>query len=150
MNYERFLRDSRVKKVTPDLQQIEHQLKRARRDLVTAGSLLPVDLTWAFAIAYHAMIRASRALMYSKGYIPAGEQSHKTIIQFAGSTLGSEFSDLMGRFNRMRRRRHEFIYESRNRITRREAQTALETAERLVEEIISLVRKEHKDKRLFP
>jgi len=70
MSYEKFLRDKLIKKQSPDFKQIEYQLKRAQKDLKTAESNLPIDLTWAFAIAYHAMMRASKALMYSKGYLP--------------------------------------------------------------------------------
>jgi uncharacterized protein (UPF0332 family) len=69
MIYERFLKDKLIKKQRPDFKQIGHQLQRAQKDLKTAESNLSIDLTWAFAIAYHAMMRASRALMYSKGYL---------------------------------------------------------------------------------
>jgi len=67
MSSERLLKNRLIKKQTPDFKQIEHQLKRAMIDLRAAGSMFSIDLTWAFTIAYHAMIRASRALMYSKG-----------------------------------------------------------------------------------
>src|SRR3989338_5888311 len=106
MDYEKFLKDNLVKKQTPDFKQIEYQLKRAQKDLKTAESNLSIDLTWAFAIAYHAMVRAGKALMYSKGYLPTAQRSHKTIVEFTKISLGSEYENLIGRFNRMRRQRH--------------------------------------------
>jgi len=149
MNYERFLIDKFIKKQTPDFKQIEHQLKRARKDLKTAELNLSIDLTWAFAIAYHAMMRASKALMYSKGYLPTALRSHKTIIEFAKLSLGSEYENLIGRFNRMRRQRHDFIYDSKNHITLHEAKSSIETAKKLIDEIITLVIKENPERDLF-
>lgn len=149
MNYEKFLRDSLVKKQKPDSKQIETQLKRAGKDLKTAESLLSIDLTWAFAIAYHAMMRASKALMYSKGYLPTAKRSHKTIVEFTKLILGNEYDNLIRRFNRMRRQRHDFIYDSKNHITPHEAKLSIETAKKLIEEIIALVRKENPEKDLF-
>lgn len=149
MSYEKFLRDKLVKKQNPDFKQIEYQLKRARKDLKTAESILSIDLTWAFAIAYHAMMRASKALMYSKGYLPTSQRSHKTIVEFTKISLGNEYGNLISRFNRMRRQRHDFIYDSKNHITLHEAKLSIETAKKLIEEIIALVTKENPQKHFY-
>jgi uncharacterized protein (UPF0332 family) len=107
--------------------------------LLTAEAVVPIDLTWSFAIAYHAMIRAGRALMFSRGYLPTAKNSHKTIMEFAGLILGDEYHDLMLRFNRMRRKRHDFIYDSQNHTTAFEAKSAIETAKKFINKITSLV-----------
>jgi uncharacterized protein (UPF0332 family) len=149
MSYERFLRDRLIKKQTPDFRQIAYQLKRAQKDLKTAESNLSIDLTWAFAIAYHAMMRASKALMYSKGYLPTATSSHKTIVEFAKLSLGSEYENIIGRFNRMRRQRHDFIYDSKNHITLHEAKMSIETAKKLIGQIIIIVKRENPERDLF-
>ena len=149
MNYEKFLRDGLIKKQSPDFKQIESQLTRAKKDLNTAELNLPIDTTWAFTIAYHAMIRASRAFMFSKGYLPTTKQSHKTIVEFTKWIVGKDYENLVNRFNRMRRRRHDFIYDSQNHITLHEAKTSIKTAKQLIEEIISLVKKENPEVDLF-
>lgn len=149
MNYEKFLKDKLIKKQSPDFKQIEYQLKRAEKDLKTAESNLSIDLTWAFAIAYHAMMRASKALMYSKGYLPTAKKSHKTIVEFTKLIIGKEYENLINRFNRMRRQRHDFIYDSKNHITFHEAKLSIETAKKLIEEIITLVKKESPERDLF-
>ena len=149
MIYEKFLKDNLIKKEKPDFKQIAYQLKRAQKDLTTAEANLSIDLTWAFAIAYHAMMRASKALMYSKGYLPTAKRSHKTIVELTKLILGNEYESIMGRFSRMRRRRHDFIYDSKNHITPHEAKTSIETAKKLIDEIILLVRKENPEKDLF-
>ena len=140
MNYEKWLRTNLIKKVKPDFEQIKHQLKRAVQDLETAEANLKIDATWALTIAYHAMIRACRALMYARGYLPTVSQTHKTIIEFTDRAIGAEVHDLMARFNRLRRRRHHFIYDSKNHVNQEEAASALETAKKLISEIKSRIK----------
>jgi uncharacterized protein (UPF0332 family) len=149
MSYEKFLRDNLIKKQPPDFKQIERQLARAEKDLKTAEANLPIDLTWAFAIAYHAMMRASKALMYSKGYLPTTRRSHKTIVEFTKLSLGPEYEDLISRFNRMRRKRHDFIYDSENHITLPEAKSSIETARKLIAEISAQIKSANPEKDLF-
>jgi uncharacterized protein (UPF0332 family) len=149
MNYTKFLRDNLIKRQRPDFKQIDYQLQRSLKDLMAAESNLKIDLTWSLTIAYHAMIRASRALMYSKGYLPTSKQSHKTIVEFTKIILGNEYHTLLSKFNRLRRQRHDFIYESKNHITFREAKTGLETARKLIAEIINVVKQQNPQKDLF-
>jgi uncharacterized protein (UPF0332 family) len=149
MSYEKFLKDNLIKKERPDFKQIAHQIIRAQKDLKTAEANLPIDLTWAFAIAYHAMIRASKALMYSKGYLPTAKRSHKTIVELTKIILGREYENIINRFSRMRRRRHDFIYDSKNHITPHEAQLSIDTAKKLIDDIAALVKKENLEKDLL-
>ena len=41
------------------------------------------------------MLRAGRALMFSKGYRPKGKYKHVAVVEFVKSRFGREFSDLM-------------------------------------------------------
>ncbi len=149
MSCEKFLRNKLIKRQKPDFNQIEYQLKRSLKDLKTAEANLGIDLTWSIAIAYHAMIRAGKALMYSKGYLPTTKRSHKTIVEFTKVLLGHDYDNLVSRFNRLRRKRHDFIYDSKNYITRPEAKSSLETAKKLIDRIIVLVKEEGPEKDLF-
>jgi len=149
MNYEKFLRDKFIKKQAPDFRQIDKQLQRSLKDLRTSEANLKIDLTWSLTIAYHAMIRAGRALMYSKGYLPTAKRTHKTIIEFTKLLLGSEYYVLVSKFNRLRRKRHDFIYESKNHVTHSEAKSCLDTAKTLIDKIIILVEKDNPQKDLF-
>ncbi len=87
--------------------QILANLGRARRDLITSKANLSIDEEWAYAIAYHAMLRAGRALMFASGYRPRGKDQHRTVVDFCSSVLGSEFQELVTRFNRMRVKRQK-------------------------------------------
>jgi len=135
MSYERWLKDRLIKKQAPDHDQITKQLSRASKDLRTAEALSSIDRIWSFTIAYHAMIRAGRAFMFAKGYLPTTLNPHKTIVEFTREALGAHYGDLILRFDRMRRKRHDFIYESANHTTEREALAAIETAQDLIRRI---------------
>lgn len=149
MSYEKFLKDNLIKNQTPDFKQISYQLQRSLKDIKTAEANLKIDLTWALAIAYHAMIRAGRALMYSKGYLPTTKRTHKTIVEFTKLILGHEYGALVSKFNRLRRKRHDFIYDSKNHITHSEAKSSLDTAKKLIDKIIDLVKQENPERYLF-
>jgi uncharacterized protein (UPF0332 family) len=94
------------------------------------------------------MIRAGKALMFSRGFLPTTKNSHKTIMEFTGFVLGDEYQDLLLRFNRMRRKRHDFIYDSQNHTTESEARGALHTAKELIDKIAALITEETRG-RLF-
>lgn len=148
MNYEKLLADNLIKKQKPDFEQISAQISRSLKDLKTAKANIEIDLTWAFTIIYHSMIRAGRALMYSRGYLPSAKQTHKTVIEFTKFIVGDDFDNIIMKFNRMRRQRHDFIYDSKNHITSQEVKSSLEAAEKLIDKISLLIKKENSQKHL--
>ena len=142
MDYAVWLRDHLIKEQKPDLAQIRSQLNRASKDLLTAEAVLSVDRTWSFTIAYHATMRACKGLMYSKGFLPTKINPHKTILAFAYSIFGDESRNFFLRLDRMRRRRHDFIYDAENDMTKSEARFAISTARELIEKIRWIIEKE--------
>ena len=130
--------------------QIESNLSRARRDLATAKANLKIDEEWAYTIAYHAMLRAGRAFMFASGYRPRGKDQHKTVVEFCSENLGKDFQHLIARFNRMRVKRHDFIYDPERPIPKTEAVKSLESAERFVQEIIRSIHELNPQKTLIP
>ena len=130
--------------------QIKSNLTRAQRDLRTAKANLKIDEEWAYTIAYHAMLRAGRAFMFASGYRPRGKDQHKTVVEFCSESLGIDFQHLTTRFNRMRLKRHDFIYEPERPIPRTEAVKSLESAGQFVQEITRRIEKLNPQKRLIP
>lgn len=57
--------------------------------------------------------------------------------------------NLTERFNRMRIKRHDFIYEPERPISRTEATKSLESAERFVREIMDKIQRASPQKMLF-
>ncbi|NWF57204.1 MAG: HEPN domain-containing protein [Syntrophaceae bacterium] len=129
--------------------QIKSNLNRAQLDLRTAKANLKMDEEWAYTIAYHAMLRAGRAFMFAPGYRPRGKDQHKTVVEFCSESLGKDFHHLTIRFNRMRLKRHDFIYEPERPIPRTEAEKSLESAEEFVKEIVLRIEKMNPQKRLI-
>ncbi|MFH1830705.1 MAG: HEPN domain-containing protein [Pseudomonadota bacterium] len=137
--FAKYLKRGQLKKQKPQYKQIEYQIKRAQRDLKTARLLVEADPEWAITVAYHAMLRAGRALLFSHGYLPADGAQHKTVVELTGSILGNDYKRLVQQFERMRRKRNIFFYESFESTTVTEAKSSLKTAADMQERIRSAI-----------
>ena len=127
-----YLKRGLVKEQRPNFDQIEQQIGRAQKDLKTFGVVLNSDPEWASTIAYQAMLRLGRALIFSYGYLPADGQQHKTVVEITGKLLGGDFDLLIKYFDRMRRSRNTFFYDSLDTNNEAQAKKAFETAEALL------------------
>jgi len=136
-----------IEKSTFSANQVTSNLKRAQRDLVTAKTNLSIDEEWAYTIAYHAMLRAGRALMFAFGYRPKGKDPHRAVVEFCKAILGDEFQQLTARFNRMRVKRHDFIYEPERPIPKTEAAKSIESAEEFVKQITHTIKESSRQQR---
>lgn len=141
-----------IERVEPNLGNVKKALERAQRDLRTARATLDIDEEWAYTIAYHAMLRAGRALMVFLEYRPKGKDQHKTVGEFCSRVLGEEYRTLINKFHRMRQKRHRFVYEIESRISRTEAKESIESAKKLTEAIFRITKEKTGDlfKRLGP
>jgi len=115
MKFEELENKGLIRRIKINFKQIYNFLSRSKQDLQTAKLNLSIDEAWSYAIAYHAMLRAGRSLMMSFGFRPL--------------------------FDRMRRKRHDFIYEPNRPIPRQEADQAIADAEELVKQIWHVVKK---------
>ena len=86
---------------------------------------------------YNAMLQAVRALMFSKGYRPTGSNQHISVIRFAELFLMTEDVIIL---DRMRRKRHTTIYDTAGTISEIEAENIVRRAEKLVQEIVKMIR----------
>lgn len=143
MNYRELEAQQLIEKVDANLARAIEILRKSRKDLFTARSNLSIDEEWSYTIAYHAMLRAGRALMLSEGYRPKGRDQHKTVVIFTGQVLGEKFRRLTTNFDRMRRKRHDFIYEPEKPIARQEAEQAIADAQRLLDSIVAYLRRKN-------
>ena len=89
------------------------------------------------------MLRAGRALLFSKGYLPADGAQHKTVVDLTHQLLGKDYAILVERFEKLRRKRNLFFYESDLFGTLTEAESALKAASQLVQVIRQRVREEN-------
>lgn len=140
MDWRPYLAKGLVKAQRPDRRQIERQLLRADKDLKTLGLVIRQDPEWAATMAYQAMLRLGRALMFSRGYLPADGQQHKTVVEATGKLLGRGSEVLVNRFDRMRRSRNVFFYDSLDAHDQAHARAALDAALKLSAAIKALLR----------
>lgn len=127
-DWDEYLKKGLVKEQRPNFGQIQQQIGRAQKDLETFGVVLHSDPEWASTIAYQAMLRLGRALIFSYGHLPADGQQHKTVVEITGKLLGEDFDLLIKYFDRMRRSRNTFFYDSLDTNNEAQAKKAFETA----------------------
>lgn len=140
----------KLKQQRVDFAQIALFLAGAERKLGAAKKTLTIDEEAAYQLAYEAMLKGSLGFMLSFGVRPRNLLGHHiTIIEFAGKRLGKEFRSLISMFNRMRRKRHETIYDVTGLISRHEAEEALKTAEKYLQAIRQEIQKRNPQKKLI-
>jgi uncharacterized protein (UPF0332 family) len=142
MNFDDYIARGLIEKIDVVFDTIKESIQRSKKDISTAKATLIIDEEWTYTISYHAMLRAGRALMLSYSYRPKGKDQHKTIVEFCSRILGEKFRVLASKFNRMRIKRHEFIYSSLS-ISKTESEYSLNTAEELLEQISLHVKKQN-------
>jgi uncharacterized protein (UPF0332 family) len=132
MRREDLLRTGRIRRETVSPAEIREALKLAARDLRLARKILREDADWGFAVAYNAVLQASRAFMFAEGYRAATAEGHKNTFAFLLAALGPEHEETITYFDRMRAKRNVAIYGMAGRVADSEARTLLAQAERFV------------------
>jgi len=100
------------------------------------------DWDWGFAVAYNAVLQASRAYMFAHGYRAAGADMHKNTFAFMIVALGGELEELITYFDRMRSKRNRALYDVAGMISETEARSLLKKAV----EYVKLIRAKLKDR----
>lgn len=142
MKYDDLLKSGRIRKEDVSQKEIHQALDRAERDLKSARRFMEQDWDWSFAIAYNAVLQASRAYMFAQGFRPASSESHKNTFAFMHLALGREYAALMTYFDRMRAKRNRAVYEEAGTVTETEVRNLLKKAEDFVETIREKLGKE--------
>jgi len=109
------------------------------KDIGTAERNLTDSPDWAYSIAYNSILQTGRALMFNDGYLPRGGEQHATVVEFIDERLGEKYSNPVRLFDQMRRKRHKIIYEVAGLISTKEAEQAVNFANKFVDEITVIV-----------
>lgn len=132
---EKYILRGLLKKVRPNFEQIDEQIQRAYRDIETAKMIRNEDPLWATTIIYQSLLRAARALLYSYGYLTIDGAQHKTAVEVTGALLGADFEEDVLLFNKLRKERNLFFYESEGYENEEDVDVALNVASKLFPEI---------------
>ena len=92
--------------------QVRALLMSALNNITASEKTLTIDEEACYTMAYNAMLKTARALVFLNGYRPSDGRQHMTTIEVAGEILGKEFSDLIHMFDKMRRKRNQFIKDN--------------------------------------
>ena len=148
VRFKKWLEAKLLQPETVPIQQIGRLLNQALRDLKTAKANLEIAEEATYLFAYLGMLRTGRALLFLEGVRPKGTSQHKTVVEVSRAILGPDFGDLVGRFDKMRKKRNELTYEVGGVLSQRDAIRALETAEEFVQKVIDGLRKKDPQLRL--
>jgi uncharacterized protein (UPF0332 family) len=149
-NYLRRLESSGfLKKEKIGIDQINALLLGASKNIFASEKNLTIDEEACYTLAYNAMLKTARALVFLKGFRPANGQQHKTTIEVAGKILGKEFGELIDMFDKMRRKRNQFTYDPMLPLSLTEAKSALRTAGDFYKKVKSFLEKKYPQIKLF-
>jgi len=138
IDFNEYLKKGLIKKQRQNFKQISRLIQRAQKDLQSFDRLIDYDPGNAMNLAYNAMLKAGRALLFSFGYLPDDGQMHKTVVEIVSKILGSEYIIETKEFERYRRKRHVFIYEAEE-CTETEARNARQVAMKLIERVRQII-----------
>ncbi len=136
-------KQGKIKKQKAGIVQIEALLKEAILDLREAKKISHIAERATYLLAYMAMLKAGRALLLFKGYMPDDGAQHKTVVEVTSAILGNKFKNPTEQFETMRRKRNEMTYEAGSLLSKSEAQKAFSDAISLVEGILSEVKSQN-------
>lgn len=140
MAYEELRERGLVEEIRPDFRQVSRLLGRALQDLSTARANMSIDKEWAYTIAYQAMLRAAKGIVMAEGWRTRGRDQPRTIVLLVGEILGEDARSLINGFDRMRRKRQDFMEEPETPIPRYEVEGALKDAQAFIEKVVGLAR----------
>lgn len=133
MTIDELLQERRIYRQKVAAADISAVVARAETDIQSARFMLERDPTWAFSIAYNAVLQASRALMFFHGFRPASHEGHKNAFAYLRVTIEENRKALIEYFDRMRVKRHQAVYEASGHVTRTEAERLIKQAQSFVD-----------------
>jgi hypothetical protein len=133
------LADGLLRLQPPDRAALDASLGAAARDVEAAKANVETFPAWAETMFYEAGLRCARAVVAAAGYRISTERGHVTAIDAADALTAGSHHPIFVRLHRMRRTRHEFMYETRPDPSRTDLDRAARDVERLLEVALSAV-----------
>ena len=109
--FDQLVAEGRLRLQSADRQMLEKTLESARQDVAAASAMEKASLSWTEAILYEAGLRCARIIVQAAGWRIAADRGHQTAIDAADALTDGRLHRIFLRLHRMRRVRHEFMYE---------------------------------------
>lgn len=106
--------DGRLRPQPADPVALRAVLDAAGDDLVAVAAVETASPSWAETMLYEAGLRAARVIVQAAGFRIAADRGHVTAIDAADALTDGGHHRRFVRLHRMRRMRHEFMYETRH------------------------------------
>lgn len=133
MNLNEMFADGSLKSFRPQGSQIKDLISSGESDLDAAQQLVTAaHFGIARDTAYEGMLKFGMALMFKHGYRPEAGSHHVTVVRFTEYVFGKDHADLIIAFDRLRRSRHQRLYQGKEVGTRAQAESAIATARELL------------------
>lgn len=122
-------------------QEIADLMAAVERDL--ADCRAPgLSADWRLSIAYSAALRSATAALAAEGYRASRDQYHFRVINSLAFTIEAE-EKLIALLDRFRKKRNIGLYDRAGVASEQEAQTMMELAQRLRDEVEAWLGKKH-------
>ncbi len=138
-----------LKKEKVGVDQIKALIQSAKKNLSVAEKIFEIDEEACFSMAYNSMLKVARALVYLKSCRPDDGAQHKTTVEVAGKILGRDFTFLIDKFDRMRKKRNEFTYDPLVPLSKEESKNAMETAKEFYKKVKEFLSDKDSQLKLF-
>lgn len=129
--------------------QVRALLISAAKNIAASEKNIRIDEEACYTLAYNAMLKTARALVFLQKHRPSDGRQHMTTIEVAGAVLGQEFSELILMFDKMRKKRNQFIYEPLLPLSMTEAKNALKTAKKFHDKVREFLSRRYPQLDLF-
>lgn len=139
--------EKQIKPCPVDFTAAQNLIGRASKDLKTAHKIKRDDPEAAYTLLYDSMLHAGMACMAVYGFRADRHGKHKTVILFMAWVLGKKHEGPIDFYDRMRRKRHQFLYEpGTGDCTQKEIASAEKMAKQFLKLVILTIREKHPQK----
>ena len=136
----RLEREGKIRRQKAGVVQVEALLREAILDLEETKRVVHVAERATYLLAYNGMLKAGRALLLLRGYLPDDGAQHKTVVEMTAAMLGEKYRSLTEQFETMRRKRNDLTYEAGTLLSKSEAERAFLDAIELVKRALAEVK----------
>lgn len=135
--------ERKIKSCPIDFKKVHHLIQRAKKDLSSAQLLKNQDLEAAYTLLYDCILHAGLAYMTMDGRRPDVRGKHVTVIEYIRYALGEKYENQIQFYDRMRRKRHQFIYEPGPSVC---TEKEFQDSEKIVKEFLIIISDKIKEK----
>ncbi|MFH2049462.1 MAG: hypothetical protein ABIJ12_08450 [bacterium] len=142
MSLEVWLNSKWLHKHETSAEEILSLIYSAEEDIRSA-EIKGIATGWKLNMAYTAALRYARAALYACGYRTAREREHERTIDSLKFTINSINDNTIILLHKIRKKRHTATYDSVEMISETDADTAMEVATDLGQQVNNWLRENH-------